>query len=209
MTHPTLIRKLIVITVSLLGAKSALAYELDSVMLTYFQDQGKVTKTNVTGCHIGPGCYSYSYQGIGTDIFFTQRLDADNPLLTHGPWIGQDIGHAQVGGDSMPYGATSLGYALFINLGRSRYFFGYGYGVSYASLDSKKFGLRSNTHTDRASIFGAEFSLFPYSQFVGLGLYIAVKSSPYLPAVYAKDQTVNRRYYEMPLDSSFGLILRF
>lgn len=194
---------------SLIGAIGARAYDLSAMTLAYFDDHGDVTKANTTGCHVGAGCYSYSYQGVGTDLFFTKQLDADNSLLSHGPWIGQDIGRAKVGGDSMPYGATTLGYTLFINLGRSRYYFGYGYGVSYASLDSKKFGLRSKSNTASASILGVEFSLFPYSQFVSLGLYLAFKSSPNLPAVYAKDQTSNRRYYEAPLDSSFGLILRF
>jgi hypothetical protein len=204
-----MMHKIAFVMMSLMGAMNAQAYDLSAMTLTYFNDRGEVTKANATGCNVGADCYSYSYQGVGTDIFFTKRLDADNPLLSHGPWIGQDIGRAKVGGDSMPYGATTLGYTLFINLGRSRYFFGYGYGVSYASLDSKKFGLRSKSNTASASILGMEFSLFPYSQFVGLGLYLAFKSSPDLPAVYAKDQTSNRRYYEAPLDSSFGLILRF
>lgn len=204
-----MMKKITSIMLSLSMVMSAQAYELSTMTLTYFDHSGEVPKKTSTSCNVGADCYSYSYQGIGTDIFFTQRLDADNPLLSHGPWIGQDVGRAKVGGDSMPYGATTLGYTLIINQGRSRYYFGYGFGVSYASLNSKKYGLRSKTNTASASILGVEFTLFPYSQFVGLGLYLALKSSPDLPAVYAKDQTGNRRYYEMPISSSFGLILRF
>ncbi|MFO6419455.1 hypothetical protein ACLBKS_04560 [Hylemonella sp. W303a] len=197
------------IVLSLSMLISAQAFELSTMTLSYFDGNGEAPRRTSTSCNVVADCYSYSYQGIGTDIFFSQRLDAENPLLLHGPWVGQDIGRARVGGDSMPYGATTLGYALIINQGRSRYYFGYGYGISYASLNSTKFGLRSKTNTASASFLGLEFSLFPYSRFVGLGLYLALKSSPDLPAVYAKDQTNNRQYYEKPISSSFGLILRF
>lgn len=204
-----MMKKITYIMLSLSTVMSAQAFELSTMTLTYFDRDGEAPRRTSTSCNVVADCYSYSYQGIGTDIFFTQRLDPNSPLLLHGPWVGQDFGRAKVGGDSMPYGATTLGYTLIINQGRSRYYFGYGYGLSFASLSSKKFGLRSKTNTASASILGAEFSLFPYAQFVGLGLYLALKSSPDLPAVYAKDQTSNRQYYEMPISSSFGLILRF
>lgn len=204
-----MMKKITYIMLSLFMVMSAQAYELSTMTLTYFDSDGEAPRRTSTSCNVVADCYSYSYQGVGTDIFFTKYLDADNTLLSHGPWIGQDVGQAKVGGDSMPYGTTTLGYALIINQGRARYYFGYGYGLSYASLNSKKFGLSSKTNTASASFLGVEFSLFPYSQLVGLGVYLAFKSSPDLPAVYAKDQTSNRQHYEIPISSSFGLILRF
>ena len=109
----------------------------------------------------------------------------------------------------MSFGATTVGYAIHIDLGRLRYIFGLGYGVSYASLDSKKFGMKKDSNTGYALVDGIELSLFPFASLAGLGIYLQFKVSPDLPAVYAKDQTTNRRYFENTLDSSLGLTFRF
>ena len=176
------------------------------VAVSFSKHSGDVPRTNAPGCPTTESCYPYSSRGLGVDFFFDST--ADDQTLDHGLWIGQDIGYAKVDGDQLPYGITSVGYAWSFNFHPLHYFLGLGYGVSYATLDSKRYALQDSTNDGPALITGIEYSPFPLSHLVGLGMMFTFKASPYLPSVYDKDQITNRRYYEPSISSTFGIVFR-
>ena len=199
--------KLILATTLLLSSLPAFADKLDMVAISFFSSSGDVTKANVTGCPTPESCYSYSHTGLGVNLFFDSL--SDRKILSRGIWVGQDLGYGRVDGDSMPYGTTSLGYAWGFDFDTLRYFIGLGYGVSYSTLDSKDYALQSSMNDGYAFITGVESSPFRVSHLVKMGMMLTFKASPDLPPVYAKDQLVNRRYFEPSLSSTFGVVFRF
>lgn len=186
---------------------AAFAAKLDMVAVSFFRGSGDVTKANVKGCPAPESCYSYSHTGLGVNLFFDSL--SGRKILSRGIWVGQDLGYGRVGGDSMPYGTTGLGYAWGLDFDTLRYFIGLGYGVSYSTLDSKDYALQSSTNDGCAFITGVESSPFRLSHLVNVGMMLTSKASPDLLPVYAKDQLVNRRYFEPSLSSTFGLVFRF
>lgn len=199
--------KLLLVAILLFSSLPALADKLDMVAISFFDHSGDVTKTNAIGCPTPGSCYPYSYTGLGVSLFFDSV--PDDGILSRGLWVGQDLGYGQVAGSSMPYGTTSLGYAWGFDLKTLSYFIGLGYGVSYATLDSKNYALQSSTNDGYAFITGVESSPFRLSHLVNVGMMLTFKASPDLPPVYAKDQLVNRRYFEPSLSSTFGVVFRF
>lgn len=199
--------KFVLTVVLLVSSASAFAQKLDMVAVSFFRSSGDVTKSNAPGCPTPDSCYSSSVTGLGVDFFLDSTSRDDT--FSRGLWLGQDVGYARVSGDGMPFGATSLGYAWGFDFERLGYFIGLGYGVSYASLDSSGHALKSKTNDGFAFITGLRYSPFRLSNAVGLGMMLTLKASPYLPPVYAKDQLVNRRYYEPSLSSSFGIVFKF
>jgi hypothetical protein len=81
-----MMKQITYIMLSLSTVVSAQAYELSTMTLTYFDRDGEAPRRTSTSCNVVADCYSYSYQGIGTDIFSLSALIPITPCfrMVHG-----------------------------------------------------------------------------------------------------------------------------
>lgn len=191
----------------LLSSLPAAAYKLDMMSITFPTHNGEVTRNNVSGCSNPDNCYPFSYTGLGVDLFFDSIPDDDH--FSYGIWVGQDIGQGRVEDDRFYYGTTVLGYAWWLDFVNLRYHIGLGYGVSYAALNSSDYAFRNSLNDGISYTSGVKTSLFPLSDRIGLGGTFVFKSSPPLPALYARDEVADRRYYEPRITSILGIVFSF
>ena len=178
--------------------------------ISWFRDGGKIAKAGVIGCGNPSDCYPWSLNGLGADLFIVGDTGTakSGGNLFGGLWVGQDFGLAHIAGDAIHFGGTTVGAVGGFDWGTLYYFLGIGYGVTYAHLDTERFGLERKTNAGLALITGVGFSPFPLAELARLGFVFQFKFSPRLPPIEERQEAVSRGY-EPDLSALAGIMFRF